>query len=97
MPQISPPVDSQAINVTRIAKYTIVFLKDLRLLKHFLRKFMEHMIIIKLTFTKKKKIYLGAILIPPSRRIVSPFKKGFSIICAVKRANSSGSPKRLGN
>ena len=75
--------DSQAINVTRITKYTIVFLKDLRLLKHFLRihgAYDNH----KINFHKEKKIYLGAILIPPSKRIVSPFRKGFSIICAVK-------------
>ena len=34
--------------------------------------------------------YLGCILIAPSNLIVSPFKKGFSIICATNLANSSG-------
>ena len=40
--------------------------------------------------------YLAAIRIAPSRRITSPFRYEFSAMCATKRANSSGRPKRDG-
>jgi len=42
------------------------------------------------------RLYFAPILSPPSKRITSPFNRGFSMIWAVSIANSTGRPRRFG-
>ena len=42
------------------------------------------------------RLYFAPILSPPSKRITSPFNRGFSMIWAVSMANSTGRPRRFG-
>ncbi len=41
--------------------------------------------------------YVACMRMAESRRMVSPFKTGFSIMALTSRANSAGLPKRAGN